>query len=227
MTEADVDIGQTGLARRRFLAGGAVAVGAWAAPSILVVRPARAAVGSPQPGTCQTTALDVLATFSGPVAGTAGPARACQDSGGGSLVDLTLTAPGGSTPVVTIRTLSAACSQTPCRARAEIASVSLFLTAVGIPATITATALESEAECTGGSTSRSSSIATVTVNGTDVAVATGPNTTVFDQTIGTATVKIVANEQQGNTVNALRISAHDTSTGQSVDVIVASATASC
>lgn len=227
MTEDEVQEpaqAQEGLGRRKFLIGtAAVGAGAWAAPSILAVD--RALGQEPGSPLCDTRAFDILVTAKGAVTGHAGPVRECNDGGGGSFAGGTAQIPGTSAPEGSVQVLTVSCSQDPCRAFVEIASATVDLNPLGLPVVISATTITSEATCSGGTTTRSSSIATLTVNGTSRTVGTSPNFLAVDEEIAGVHVKIVLNEQVGDTVNAIHIAAGDEI--QSADVVIGSATASC
>jgi hypothetical protein len=144
-----------------------------------------------------------------------------------------VTVPGTKKPVVTAQALVAECTQDPCEATATIAAAKVDLNPLGIPLVVTATLIEAMASCSDGDTTLASSIAklTVKVRGETVRVnvGTGANFVVIDETVAGVSVRIVLNEQVGDTVNAIRItaSAPVLTATQTADVIIASATASC
>jgi hypothetical protein len=223
---------EPGVDRRKFLIGTAAAgAGMWAAPSILSVDRAFAqTAGTDQPGggtaDCDTSAFDITVRASGRVNLSVGPFSSCSSTGGGPAVDI-------DTTVVTATALDTQCTQDPCRAFAQIASASIDLDTLGILLRIEATALTAEAKCSDGDTELDSSIAALRLTSgdisSDVDVETTANSTVF-VTVGTVDVTVVFNQQTDDTVNAVRVTASVTNLlgeTQSVDVIVASATATC
>jgi hypothetical protein len=169
-----------------------------------------------------TSAFDITVRGSGLVGAAIGPFSSCSSTGGGSAVDI-------DTTVVTATALKTECTQTPCRAFAQIASASIDLRTLGIPLTVEATLLTAEAECSDGPTDLNSSIATLTLTSgastTNVTVQSAPNSTV-NVTVGTVAVTVVFNEQTGDTVNAVRVTASVAGV-EDIEVIIASATASC
>ncbi len=236
---------EAGVARRKFILGTAAATaGMWAAPSILSVDRAFAQVGSPgpdpdpDPGGCMTSARALTVTAAGLVNVNVGPFSSCQDgTGGDEFASATVT--NGTSTLVSAEALDTDCRQAPtCRATASVATLRIDLTSLGIPLVLTADVITATAECTGGPTTLSSSIAELTLTANSVPLFVGadvsadPNTTVVNIDTAVLDLKVILNEQVGDTVNAIHITASvpnllDPTRPQTVDIIVASATASC
>lgn len=219
--------------RRRFLVTGAVTTAAiWAAPSITTMDAAFAA-GSPAP--CNAQAYDLLVTATGPVTGVVGPIRSCPTGTSGSLADAGLTIPGTTGEIAHARLFTATCGGTPCCGHAQIAglrvdSTPLTMTPVIV---ITSDTLTADACCPGPTRTASIENGVITLGGTPILipVAPPPNTQVIPlplQHLGSLTVSLIANEQTGTgTVNALHLSASDSGSGQTLDVIISHAAVTC
>jgi hypothetical protein len=219
--------------RRRFLVTGAVTTAAvWAAPSITTLDSAFAA-GSPAP--CNAQAYDVLVTATGPAHGVVGPIRSCPTGTSGSLANAGLTVPGTSGEVVHASAFTATCGGSPCCGHAQIAglrvdSTPLTMTPVFV---LTADVVTADACCPGPSRTASILNGVLTLGGTPIPipVSPAPNTQVIPGgpvTLGTLTISLIANEQTGtSTVNALHLSASDSSSHQTLDVVIAHAAVTC
>lgn len=229
---------ETDLDRRRFLAGAALTAGVWVAPSVLTVDRAFGTPGSPM---CVNSAYDFTVVTTGPVSSTTGPVSSCSQSGTDTLTAFSITVPtfgtlgGGSG-------FTAECSDTTgCAASAEIAELAVDLTTLaGMPVTLNATTIRADASCAGGTSTRTVTIVNgqLTVGATTIPLdaSPGPNTVVFDSTaaMGPVQLLVVLNEQTGaGTVNAIHISLTVTDPltpsipPQTVDIVIASATATC
>lgn len=235
---------EPGVDRRKFLIGTAAAsAGMWAAPSILSVDRAFAQVGTdqppPDPEDCNTSAFALEVMANGPLLGVAELLSSCNNSTGGApFADASVTRNG--TTLVSATVLDTECSQSPrCRAFASVAMLRIDLTSLGIPLELTADLITATAECTSGTTTRSSTIANLTLTANSVPLFAGvavnslPNNELVNIAIpGGLALLVILNEQPGSdTVNAIRISATVpvllSDEVQTVDITIASATASC
>lgn len=222
------------LDRRRFLLTGAVTTATvWAAPSITTLD---AAFAQTSPAPCAAEAFDVLVTATGPATGVVGPVRSCPTGLSGSAGEAGLTIPGTSGEILHASAFTATCGGDPCCAHSQVSflnvdSSPLTMTPVF---TLTANTVTADSCCPGPTRTASIEQGVITIAGSPIPipVAPPPNTQVIPggpATIGSLTISLIANEQPAGTgtVNALHLVASDSSTGQTLDVIVAHASVTC
>lgn len=225
---------QVGLDRRRFLAGAAVAAGAWAAPTVLTLDRANAAiVGTAM---CVDSAHVLKLVLSGTVNQTIGPISECVQSGDKNVATLSLP-PGSLTPLVTATVGATSCNGTTgCSSASSLANLVVNLTSIA-PVSLSAEAVTADASCSGGSTTRDASLVqgklVLGAVSQDLPVNPGPNTVVIDtlSDTGPLGVRLVLNEQTGpSSVQAIHLIVQvrvGTTVTQTVDLVVGFASASC
>jgi hypothetical protein len=219
------------LDRRRFLLTGAVTTATvWAAPSITTLDKAFAA-GSPAP--CAAQAYDILVTATGPAHGVVGPIRSCPTGTSGSLANTGVTIPGTSGEIAHAALFTATCGGSPCCGHAQISNLRVDSSPITMTplVVLTANTITADSCCPGPNRTASIANGLITIGGQpfSIPVSTPPNTQVLPITqFGTLHITLISNEQTaGGVVNALHLSAQDSLSGQTLDVIIAHAAVTC
>lgn len=244
----------SGFSRREALKRGAIVGGAvvWATPMVqgigLTKMSAAVASHGAVHGCCAgASGYDVLATFTGPVTGDAGPVRSGSGNFSDCFSNMAVTAPSKSDPFVTAALTCVTTTSDPCRADVDITDVAVDLLNVHelMDVQLNLSLIDAEAQCDcGAGCTRGSCIATATGSATltygtttidlkeTAKACPDANHTIPFAVADVLVGSLVLNEQPAGTcaVNAIHLTVETDPKifpKQTVDVIVGHAEAAC